>query len=131
MGIKNFIMCSLSHLWYLNVQHTCTSCIQLCFCKHCLIMMKGILTCIIDQFFEKKLNGNSFVLPFQTMEIRRLMLQIRRTSHRNSCYESGKMHMFFHAHPHNECTFFLCIYLLLSMCVNPAVCGHVVCPIRS
>lgn len=39
-----------------------------------------------------KLNRNSFFSSFQAMEIRRPMLQIRRTSHRNTFYESGKMH---------------------------------------
>lgn len=64
---------------------------------------------------EQKLSSS----PFQTMEIRKLMLQIRRTSHRNSFYGSGKM-------LHCDSLFSPpYIHILLSMCVKPAVCGHV------
>lgn len=79
---------------------------------------------------------------FQTMEIRTLMLQIRRTSHRNSFYGSGKMQIVFICiltsilwitlkHYQNKLfvsdAFFFIIYthFMLSMCVNPSVCEYV------
>lgn len=90
-----------------------------------------------------------FCSPFQTMEIRKLMLQIRRTSHRNSFYGSGKMETVQYDHvfmciltftvyiilkhyQYNQyliCLwYFFSIYTSCCQCVSILPC---VCPIRS
>lgn len=91
--------------------------------------LKGSWCCKAVTKPEHKL----FCSPFQTMEIRTLMLQIRRTSHRNSFYGSGKMQMIsicsFHSLDHTETLRVQLASFLTSSCCQTVCALYVFVPL--